>query len=474
MPPRKRPAQACIQVYQDDQTNEDAPEVTAESTVEAEPPQKRQRRSILGERPDLNVASSEGSHGKKKVPEINWPSDPASELEQQTLGDQALAILNSTDPYYHIPLPNTYTPDEIALVITTHRLWSPRLLTLFQAEPITTLHLTSAYNELGQLTDPIPLLQPLFVQNTFTALTTLSLIDFPLSVDILTYLRLLPNITTLDLTNTGIDTRALSNLVCFRLTLKILDLTNNLLITDDARVPLYALSGLTKLFLKGTAFSMAGLRRLVDELKTRPPLSHYLLAPPANPTIHLTTIPTACLNYFNGLPQYALNIPDEGGYIKEAQFVAGLDIQGLTKNLEHHVKANRWISLQGSKVELVNRLREVLERRRLDAVIRAAMAGPGARVGPAFWGPIAGGGSVGRVSESLKGSRNAFVRYVFFWGGLVPHSFSIAFKDWAKYWCCLMLLWRCRYITGLAFTFFLVDEGRGVRMTHVNFMSSNF
>ena len=59
----------------------------------------------------------------------------------------------------------------------------------------------------------------------------------------------------------------------------------------------------------------------------------------------------------------------------------GLGTPALEQNLRVHKKVNRFIALRGTRVEMVGRLMEVLEKRRLDPMVRQAMVGPGEKVG---------------------------------------------------------------------------------------------
>lgn len=324
----------------------------------------------------------ESSILRKPALTLPKPQTIALEARPITLIDQVISFLTSTQPSLSLSIPRTSNVDTLASLLTTHRLWSPALLTLFQSHPLTTLNLTTQTSNI----DFSPLIRVFFTQHAFTKLVTLSLSTVPLDVDSIAHLRLLPSLSSLDISSTGIDNRAISNLVCHRRTLSTLNLSNNPSITDDARVPLIALSALTHLHLRGTSFTMPGLRRLVTDLESRYPLPISSLDAPAQQRkmVRLVTIPTACLDALNDPTGYALIIPKEHGYVENSRYVDALDIKMLKRNLELHQRVNKGLSLVGGKIELIYRLREVLEKRAGDARLRRALLGEGVCIGSAW------------------------------------------------------------------------------------------
>ncbi|RPB28786.1 hypothetical protein L211DRAFT_755133, partial [Terfezia boudieri ATCC MYA-4762] len=174
---------------------------------------------------------------------------------------------------------------------------------------------------------------------TFTALTDLSLANLPIQTGELDCIRLLPELVNLDLTNTGVDTRALFGL---HRSLRTLNLTNNLGVDDGTLVPLYSQLALKKIYLEGTT----------------------------KPKLHIASIPLSCTWYFQSTPQYAVDIPAGPGYIKDPTAVARLGVGTLLKNLKVHHEVNKRISLGGSKMEMAARLKEYLWRRKMDGRVR--------------------------------------------------------------------------------------------------------
>ena len=345
---------------------------------------KKEEKLVSVKVPEPGESNSvvENSVPRKLALTLPKPHPASLEARPITLTDQVISFLTSTQPSLSLNIPRNSNADTLASFITTHRLWSPALLTLFQPHPLTTLNLTTQASN----ADPSPLLRVFFTQHTFTKLTTLSLSTVSLDVDSIAHLRLLSSLSSLDISSTGIDNRAISNLVCHRRTLSTLNLSNNPSVTDDARVPLVALSALAHLHLRGTSFTMPGLRRLVTDLESRYPLPISSLDAPTQQRkmVRLVTIPTACLDALNNPTSYAPIIPKEQGYVENARIVDALDIKMLKKNLELHQRVNKGLSLAGGKIELIYRLREVLEKRAGDARLRRALLGEGVCVGSAW------------------------------------------------------------------------------------------
>ncbi|KAF8422838.1 hypothetical protein BGX38DRAFT_384545 [Terfezia claveryi] len=308
---------------------------------------------------------------------------------QATLRDRVLILLSSIIPDNDVDIPLTATCDEIAMVLTAKHLWAPRLVALFQHYPVTTIHITTtegAPHELNKTTTA--LVQQFFVQRTFTTLTDLILAGLPLKASDICNLSLLQNVTSLDLTNTGLDIGGVSALVYLRNTLRTLNLTGNIRVDDKARNPLRLISALTKLYLEGTAFTMDGLRKLVKESKRRLSLpSNDPQVGSADEPIHLASIPIACVTYFLSPPQYALYIPKDQAYITDPEGVdeSKLAIRALERNLELHAKVDLLIPVRGMKMELVYCLRDLLYRRSLDGLVKQSMAGNSQEVEVGWW-----------------------------------------------------------------------------------------
>ncbi|KAI9680774.1 MAG: hypothetical protein M1817_004214 [Caeruleum heppii] len=163
--------------------------------------------------------------------------------------------------------------------------------------------------------------------------------------------------TKLDISSTNVTNRHLLHLVTHAPALKSLNISSNISITDDARMPVAALTKLSSLHLGGTAFTIPGLRLLVYALP---------------PSCELATIPQGCLAYLNDRgQQYAVAIPP--GYAQDPRQVPGLTIPALRRNLALHRSCNKRVQIAGNRIELIERLRSILCGRVADRKLANSM-----------------------------------------------------------------------------------------------------
>ncbi|KAI5793863.1 hypothetical protein DFH27DRAFT_567583 [Peziza echinospora] len=299
-----------------------------------------------------------------------------------SLRDRLKAHLPSDIKY---PLPTTEDPDELAQHLTAQRLWTPELLAEFQHTAVTRIVLTPPGPTAPAGHDYTPLITVFFNTGVFTALTYLSL--SPLSFvthSQISLLRILPSLKHLDLSSTHISTRSLYHLSPHWKTLTTLNITGNPGISDEAYGPLTALDNLENLYLAGTSFSMPGLRRLATLQKEATAARIAELAfelpsstPPRPPTqCRIMSIPRACEDYLNSLqraPRYCPSIPAGMGYVTDSRMVDNLQLEALKRNLALHAKYCKDVGVTGSKVELVARLKGILENMAGDARFLRAM-----------------------------------------------------------------------------------------------------
>lgn len=219
---------------------------------------------------------------------------------------------------------------------------------MFGVTDITTLNLSTQAPPPGEfkLREPQQFtLGPLFAQGKFEKLTTLTLHNTALSDDDVAHLRVLPALESLDLRATGISNQALHHLVCHRHTLTTLNISLNSRITDDARIILKAFPNLAALFLRGTSFTLTGVRTLaLDDL---------------NEGCRLLSLPAPVLEFI--ARRDVVEIP--AGYISDPdpEKIANMTLPNLKKNLQFHSKTNnKDIQVTGTKPELVRRLTAVL------------------------------------------------------------------------------------------------------------------
>lgn len=224
----------------------------------------------------------------------------------------------------------------------------PSLLAGFASTPVTRLDLSSpkSYGFSIPAFISTELLTPFFAWNKFSQLTTISLRNTPLCLDDLALLRVQLSLTTLDLCNTSITTPELMHLSCHRHTLTSLNIESND-IKDEAWSILAHFPKLAALSLRDTKFTMPGLRWLVKNGIPR--------------GCRLINVPAHAYETLNNREQrYCCNIPD--GYVVDPAKVDGLGVPVLKHNLELHAKFGR-TSTAGTKIELVHRLRAILDTR---------------------------------------------------------------------------------------------------------------
>ncbi|KAI5806200.1 hypothetical protein EDC01DRAFT_592673, partial [Geopyxis carbonaria] len=235
--------------------------------------------------------------------------------------------------------------------------WTPEILRVFGTTDITSIDLSSPSLPPGEYSfhefTSTELLEPFFQQGRFQKLTTLTLRNRLMIDDNVALLRLLPSLQDLDLTATTIGEQALHHLVCHRHNLRSLNISTNERIGDDARIMIRAFCKLEKLFLRGTGFTLPGLRRLLADEFPR--------------TCRLLSLPIPVLEAFNTrLERYSLEIPS--GYISEPdlQKISGMTQVNLNRNLKLHQEVNKDIQVSGTKSEQVHRLHQLLWNRKFD------------------------------------------------------------------------------------------------------------
>lgn len=221
---------------------------------------------------------------------------------------------------------------------------------MFANKRIQSLSLSASIGSRG---NPTSSLMQLFRMEGFSHLTEVNISRLPLSLEDISLLRLLPQLSRLDVSFTNATNIHLLHLAIHASTLRELNISGNEQINDDCRVPLTALVNLQALHLRGTIVTVPCLRLLVYALPE---------------SCRFITLPLSCLNFFNNLhTRYSTSIPD--GYVEDPRRVPNLTLPQLKKNLELHKKANDDILLTGSKVDLVDRLMALLCARVADGRI---------------------------------------------------------------------------------------------------------
>lgn len=208
----------------------------------------------------------------------------------------------------------------------------------------TDVQMISLTKSIGHLESVSPVVETFFRQYAFLSLFSLVLSKVALSLQDMANLRLLPSLKKLDISNAKLTTLHLLHLVSHASTLQELNISTNLGVDEDARLPLCALPKLQSLWLRETSLSMPCLRLLIYALPRG---------------CRLITIPQACMVYLNGhARRYCARIPH--GFVSDPREVPQMTVGVLRRNLQLHKEANADISVTGSKAEMVGRLTALL------------------------------------------------------------------------------------------------------------------
>ncbi|KAJ7765517.1 hypothetical protein DFH07DRAFT_1015341 [Mycena maculata] len=207
--------------------------------------------------------------------------------------------------------------------------------------------------------------------NRSSSLTKLSFADTPVQDFDLVHIKHLPSLITLNLNNTGIGNEAFASRLGRRLLTEMLfaysplSIATNPKIDDDAVPAILLLSGLSFLTTLDTSIDMPGLRHLAKTIlyerrsieisKSQSPASATL-------TVHLGS-------------RHLLK-PDPP-LITDPTAVSELSAAALKRNLAAHAICNPDVATAGTKPEILERLRNILEMRKMDLLVREMM-GPAA------------------------------------------------------------------------------------------------
>ncbi|KAL0945349.1 hypothetical protein HGRIS_000847 [Hohenbuehelia grisea] len=256
------------------------------------------------------------------------------------------------------------THQRIATLLGMHGLLCPKILSFLRTTEIESLVLTNSLrteNGLNLLGDDI---LPVFGKpNSFLFLSQLSLAGARIRDSDLSYIHHLPRIAVLSLGDTDIGNEGVFLLVNLKRSLTHLSLANNPSIDDDAIPALLLLSKLVFLSVFETSVGMPGLRRL----------SSAILAADRSFTLEC---PAKCEKYLIRLHvQYLINpLPP---LITNPDAASQLSMSALKRNLAAHAACNPDISVSGSKIEMSERLRHVLQIREADLMVREVVFGSG-------------------------------------------------------------------------------------------------
>ncbi|KAJ7897412.1 hypothetical protein B0H13DRAFT_2337944 [Mycena leptocephala] len=172
----------------------------------------------------------------------------------------------------------------------------------------------------------------------------------------------LPRLVTLIMNNTGIGNEAIFHLVALRRSLLQLSIATNPHIDDDAVPAILLLSKLSFLTILDTSIDMPGLRQLAQTIYDESRVIDIEIPSPASST---STVHMAKNYLLNPVPPL----------IENPTVVPELSLAALKRNLAAHAACNPAIVAAGTKPELVDRLRTLLETRKADILVREMIQG---------------------------------------------------------------------------------------------------
>ncbi|KAF9487771.1 hypothetical protein BDN71DRAFT_1404307 [Pleurotus eryngii] len=171
----------------------------------------------------------------------------------------------------------------------------------------------------------------------------------------------LPRLSSLFLEETGVGNEAIFHLTALKRTLAFLSLSRNPAIDDDSVPALLMLTKLEYLCLVGTGVRMPGLRRFANAIWED------------DRTIRVDC-PTECEKYILRVHTKYLTCPAPP-LIVAPEVCGQLSAGALKRNLAAHAIANPTIFAGGSKQEMIIRLKDILETRRSDLLVRDLILG---------------------------------------------------------------------------------------------------
>lgn len=248
----------------------------------------------------------------------------------------------------------------------------------------------------------VDLLSVLAKPNSWNALKELNLQDCSLVDNDLTHVQRLAGLTGIALGKTGIGDEAVCHLVALQ-KLEFLDLSDNTRITDSSVNTLLHLKLLKALDLRGTSYTMKGLRvlckpdfRVYTGLhETLMMITHKLCIRGVETLKHLEslTIPESCLEYLrqrgsqyiplqtDGTPKdrdgqwYLIAIHDGKIVLDCVNLLCNIPVNILKEQLSLHRRANPYLNVGGNRSDIEDRLRNLLLRRIADEAIALMVTG---------------------------------------------------------------------------------------------------
>ncbi|KAG1866161.1 hypothetical protein F4604DRAFT_1928172 [Suillus subluteus] len=164
----------------------------------------------------------------------------------------------------------------------------------------------------------------------------------------LIHIQQLPNLERLHLEGTDIGNEAVFLLVALKEKLYHLNLAHNPKIDDDAIPAILLLTNLAYLSIQATGIDMPGFRRLAAVIHAEDRFADLHKQYLVDPALPLITDPSACSLLSN---------------------------VALIRNLQAHADINPSIVPTGTRLEMIERLKKLLERRQMDLIVRSMICG---------------------------------------------------------------------------------------------------
>ncbi|KIK98019.1 hypothetical protein PAXRUDRAFT_9828 [Paxillus rubicundulus Ve08.2h10] len=206
------------------------------------------------------------------------------------------------------------------------------------------------------------LMQVFSRQGWFKNLDTLSFAGGRFRDDFdLVHIQSLRQIQKLVLASTGIGNEGVFHIVSLKHKLLHLDLSKNPKIDDDAIPALILFENLHYLSIFDTGVLMPGLRRLAVDIQE-------------DGRIIDIEIPSMCEAYIDNLNKQYLLHPAPP-LITDPAVCSVLGKAALSRNLAAHAATNSSIHLLGTRKEMAERLKKILEMRKLDLIVQSMLAG---------------------------------------------------------------------------------------------------
>ncbi|KAJ7464597.1 hypothetical protein FB451DRAFT_1561839 [Mycena latifolia] len=255
----------------------------------------------------------------------------------------------------------------IADFLGENGLLNVRVVTILRTSEIWRLALAESMGDEDGLNLAGKGILPVFSKpNSFLFLSELSFSGTRVLDHDLVHIQHLPRLAHLLLNNTGIGNEAIYNLVALRRSLHQLSIATNPHIDDDAVPAILLLSKLTFLTILDTSIDMPGLRRLAQTIFD-------------DRRVIDIEIPSACDHYIDNMSAHYLVDP-KPPLIDNVAVVPELSAAALKRNLAAHAERNAAVIAGGTKPEMVERLRRILETRQMDLLVREMIQGGDASV----------------------------------------------------------------------------------------------